>query len=199
MAIDLLHVHATKPGRARLRVRGTGSRYERDELESVLQFRGEDIDMNSILNPPRLFPLDVSTCGRSEAYEAGRQRERSSFRISTASTRLPAATSASDWRKASWRAARSASSSQSPGSSGNNSTSVPSGKSVGSSTSRRPPRTRALMVMRRGYHGTAAQHAMEPTAPARARRGSSLDVGRTFEPLLGVSRNRRRIHDHERI
>jgi hypothetical protein len=44
------------------------------------------------------------------------------------------------------QAARSASSSQSPGSSGNSSTSTPSGSSVGSSTTSRPARTFALMA-----------------------------------------------------
>jgi hypothetical protein len=67
---------------------------------------------------------------------------------SKAVTRMPAATSASESRRASCSAARSASSSQSPGSSGRSSISVPSGRSVASSTSSRPARTRALIVMR---------------------------------------------------
>src|SRR5207247_778244 len=68
---------------------------------------------------------------RRESASAGRQRDRSSLRISAASTSRPAATSASDCRKASCSAAPSASSSQSPGSSGSSSISVPSGRSVG--------------------------------------------------------------------
>ncbi len=69
---------------------------------------------------------------RRESDSTARQRDRSSLRISSASTSRPAATSASDCRKASCSAARSASSSQLPGSSGSSSISVPSGRSLGS-------------------------------------------------------------------
>jgi hypothetical protein len=85
--------------------------------------------------------------GRSEANAARRQDDLSSFRITSASTRRPAATSASESRNAACSAARSASSSQSPGSSGRSSISVPSGRSVGSSTTSRPAQTRAFRVI----------------------------------------------------
>jgi len=114
---------------------------------------------------PGLFEPDMSLgrCGEPDATR--RQRDLSSLRISSASTSRPAATSASDWRSASCSAARSASPSQSPGSSGRSSISVPSGRSVGSSTTSRPSRTRALIVIRKSVSlaappNNAAQQAL---------------------------------------
>jgi len=94
------------------------------------------------------FPVDVRSGRGREADPTLLQRERNSFKTSAALTRRPAATSASDSARAACKALRSASVSQSPGSSGSNSTSVPSGRVVGSSTTRRPACTRALIVIR---------------------------------------------------
>ncbi len=84
---------------------------------------------------------------RGEPDPAGLQRDRSRLRTSAASTIRPASTSACDCARAACKAERSASSSQSPGSRGRSSSSVPSGRSIGSSTTRRPSCTRALIVM----------------------------------------------------
>jgi hypothetical protein len=143
------------------------------DSERSFEFSREDIGVDPILQPPCLLAPDVtSRCG-GKPNATLLQRERSSRRISSASTRWPAATSASDWRKASCRAARSASSSQSPGSNGSSSISVPSGRSVGSSRTNRPDRTRALIVIA----GSVAlkgppNKALHPTpAASLARRG----------------------------
>src|SRR5438132_6023185 len=136
-------------------VRCPGTRKERQDPEAFLEFGSEDflefgsedLVMESVLQPPDLLTRDVPLRGRSEPNAARLQDDLSCFRIAAASTRRPAATSASESRKAACRAARSASCSQSPGSSGRSSTSVPSGRSVGSSTTRRPAQTRAFRVM----------------------------------------------------
>ncbi len=128
-------------------VRGPGTRKERQDPEAFLDFGSEDLVMESVLQLPDLLTRDVPLRGRSEPNAARLQDDLSCFRIAAASTRRPAATSASESRKAACRAARSASCSQSPGSSGRSSTSVPSGRSVGSSTTRRPAQTRAFRVM----------------------------------------------------
>src|SRR5438094_3776106 len=124
-------------------VRCPGRRKERQDPEALLELGSEDLVMEPVLQPPGLLARDVPLRG----HAARLQDDLSSFRIAAASTRRPAATSASESRKAACRAARSASSSQSPGSSGRSSTSVPSGRSVGSSTTRRPAQTRAFRVM----------------------------------------------------
>src|SRR5947199_2872142 len=128
-------------------IRCPGPRKERQDPEALLELGSEDLFMEPVLQPPALLARDVPLRGRSEPNAARLQDDLSSFRIAAASTRRPAATSASESRKAACRAARSASSSQSPGSSGRSSTSVPSGRSVGSSTTRRPAQTRAFRVM----------------------------------------------------
>jgi hypothetical protein len=124
-------------------------RKERQNSEGLLEFGSEDLAMESVLQPPSLLARDVPLRGRGEPNTARPQADLSSFRIESASTRRPAATSASESRKAACNAARSTSSSQSPGSSGRSSTSVPSGRSVGSSTTSRPAQTRAFRVMTR--------------------------------------------------
>jgi len=97
-----------------------------------------------LVGEPRATP---AACRGGEQDLSTLHVERSSRRTSSALTRRPASRSPSDWRRASCKAARSASSSQSPGSRGKSSTSVPSGRSVGSSNTSRPARTRAFSVM----------------------------------------------------
>ncbi len=116
-------------------------------LECFFELRGENLGVVSMLQPPGFFALNMALRSSGKPDAAPVQRERSSLRTSSASTSLPAETSASDMTSASQRAVRSSSSSQSPGSNGSSSITVPSGRSVGSSTTKRPSRTCALMLM----------------------------------------------------
>lgn len=147
MAIYLTQIQATKANDTCFGVRCANSRQKCEDSEGCFQFSRENLSMGPILKPPSLLAPNVSLRRCCKADATLLQRDLSSLRISSASTSRPAATSASDWRNASWSAARSASSSQSPGSSGSSSISVPSGRSVGSSTTSRPSRTRALIVI----------------------------------------------------
>ncbi len=148
MTGQLPKVEPSESGCARFPVRCSRAWKPREDTERLFDLSTEEIALEAVLQPPALLAVHVPPSGRGEANASRRQVERRSFRIAEASTRRPAATSASDSRKAAWSAARSSASSQSPGSSGRSSTSVPSGKSVGSSTTSRPARTRALSVMR---------------------------------------------------
>src|SRR6266542_5138048 len=103
--------------------------------------------MVAVCQPPGFFLLDMPLRGEREANVPLFQRERSSRRTLAASTRRPAFTSSSESCRALCNAARSSSSSQSPGSRGRSSISVPSGRSVGSSTTSRPAFTRAFSVI----------------------------------------------------
>src|SRR5438128_5874848 len=89
-------------------VRGPGTRKERQDPEAFLDFGSEDLVMESVLQLPDLLTRDVPLRGRSEPNAARLQDDLSCFRIAAASTRRPAATSASESRKAACRAARSA-------------------------------------------------------------------------------------------
>ena len=124
---------------------------------------------NSVFDPPFLFTCDVPARRRRESNATWIQRDRSSLRMSSAATRRPAATSASDSRRASWRTARSPSSSQSPGSSGKSCSSVPSGRSVGSSTTSRPSNTCFDGHENEGSTGRAAQALAAVGALVRSR------------------------------
>ena len=147
MAGGLTKVDAAKTSNSSLSVGRSGARQPGQDPEDFFKLRDEHVDVDSVFEPPLFLLSDVLSCRPRKSDLAGTQRDRSSLRISWASTRRPAATSTSDSRRASWSAARSASSSQSPGSRDRSCNSVPSGKSVGSSTISRPARTRALMVM----------------------------------------------------
>ena len=147
MACSLGKVQSPKSRDTGFSVGASSPGEQGDYFERLFKLYGEDFGVVSVLQPPRLFALNVALRGGGEADAAPVQCERSSLRTSSASTSLPAATSASDDTSASRRAARSSSSSQSPGSNGSSSISVPSGRSVGSSTTKRPSRTCALMLM----------------------------------------------------
>jgi hypothetical protein len=149
MAGQLAQIESSQSGYTRFTVRCSRAWKARQDTESLFDLSSEELALEPVLQPPALLVLDVPPRGRGEANASWRQVDRRSLRISAASTRRPAATSASDSRKAACRAARSSASSQSPGSNGRSSTSVPSGKSVGSSTTSRPARTRAFSVMKR--------------------------------------------------
>ena len=118
-----------------------------DQVERAIEIRRKRLDVLAIGHPPVALAKDVATRGSGEQNLSALHVERSSRKTSSALTRRPASRSPSDWRRASCNAARSASSSQSPGSRGRSSTSVPSGRSVGSSNTSRPARTRAFSVM----------------------------------------------------
>jgi hypothetical protein len=69
------------------------------DVKRVLELGCEEIDMDPILNPPRLLTVDVITGRLRESHTTRLQRVRSSVRICSASTRRPAAISAFDaWR-----------------------------------------------------------------------------------------------------
>ncbi len=147
MAPDFRQIPAAKARDRRLSVGCPGAGKQRQQSKGCFELGRKNLGMDSVLKPPSFLPLYVALRRCRESYGARCQRDLSSLRISSASTSRPAATSASDWRRASWSAARSASSSQSPGSSARRSISVPSGRSVGSSTISRPSRTCALIIM----------------------------------------------------
>ena len=147
VTIELPQVETTKAGHASLLVRRANTREIREDSEGGLEISCEQMPVVPVLKPPRLLAIDVSLCGRRKPDRTLRQCDLSSRRISSASMSRPAATSAEDWASASCNAARSASSSQSPGSRGSSSISVPSGREVGSSTRSLPSRTRAVIVM----------------------------------------------------
>ncbi len=149
MTIDPSKVDSTQPGNTGSRLGCTRAGKERQHADSILDLSCGDVDVQSLRKPPRLLASDVALGRCGEADPARSQDDFSSLRTSSASASRSAATSISDSRSAVCRAARSASSSQSPGSSGRSSISVPSGRSVGSSTTSRPARTRALSVMTR--------------------------------------------------
>jgi len=149
VAGDFRNIQTPDAWDAGLRIGHAGAGQEREHLKGLFEFGNEDIAVDPVLDPPSLLAPDVLLGGCGESNPAGFQRERSSLRISSASTSRFCATSTSESRRAWCKAARSLSSSQSPGSSGRSSTSAPSGKSVGSSSTRRPARTRALIVMSR--------------------------------------------------
>ena len=134
---------------------------------------------------------------RCEVNAALLQRDRSSLSRSAASMSRPAATSASESARAAWSAARSASSSQSPGSSGSSSTSVPSGRSVGSSTTSRPARTRAFIVVRRSvaFEWTAHKR-LHPAAALQSQQTTpGMAAADLFVPALHRHGNARHRHD----
>ena len=147
VAAQLPDVETPQVGRRGLRVGGSSSGEEGQDFDGLFEFGSEEILVVSVVKPPRPLAVDVVVRRLREANATGLQLDRSRLRMSVASTSRPASTSACDWARAACKAARSASSSQSPGSSGRSSISVPSGRFVGSSITRRPSRTRALIVI----------------------------------------------------
>ncbi len=148
VATERPDVDATKSRHWRLIIEGADGGKGPEELGGFLKFCGEEPLVVAVGQPPLVFALHMARGRSCETNAAFRQRERSSRSTSAASAKRPSDTSMSDSARAACKAARSPSSSQSPGSSGSNSTSVPSGRVVGSSSTRRPPWTRALIVTR---------------------------------------------------
>ena len=155
-----------------LTVAVTRAGQDRDHLDRSFQVGRERVAVLAVLNPPSVLTVNMLLRGVGESNATGFHRDRSCLRTSAASASLPAATSDSDWIKAACRAARSVSSSQSPGSNGRSSTSVPSGKVVGSSNTRRPARTRALIVMEMSVPSNQPPNKpLQPTSGAKALEG----------------------------
>ena len=148
MGIDSSEVDAPNTWNGRLRVERSNSRKRPDDLDRLFEFLSEYVGMVAIGQPPGFLSAEMFLCSGRETNATILQRDRSSRRMTSASTSRPALTSSSDSFRALCKAARSFSVSQSPGSRGRSSTSVPSGRSVGSSTRSRPAFTRAFSVMR---------------------------------------------------
>ena len=68
--------------------------------EGLFKLGDEHVGVVSIFEPPLFLTADVAACGGRKSDAPGIQRDRISFKISSASTRRPAATSASDSRRA---------------------------------------------------------------------------------------------------
>ena len=147
MGGDSPEVHASDARDGRVRVERSSAWKSRDDLQGLFKFFGEDLGMLAILEPPGFLELHMLLRCVREANAPMLQRDRSSRRMTSASISRPALTSSSESRNARCNAARSSAVSQSPGSRGRSSTSVPSGRSVGSSTTSRPAFTRAVSVM----------------------------------------------------
>jgi len=101
MAGDFAHVDTSKASDTRRRIGRPGPWQQCQDPDGVFKFGYEHVHVDSILNPPFLLTSNVSAGRRREPDSARDQRARSSRRISSASTSRPAATSASDWRRAS--------------------------------------------------------------------------------------------------
>lgn len=140
-------VKATKTSNLLLGIQGTSPWKPREKCDRLLDLIGKDLDGEVILDPPDLGSPELVTRDFRENNLPTPHAERNSRRISLASLMRPASTSAPEAARARCSAERSSSSSQSPGSKGRSSTSVPSGRSVGSSTTKRPLRTVAFSVM----------------------------------------------------
>ena len=145
---DSPEVDAANAGNGRLSVEGSGTRKGRDDLERLFEFLREHVGVVAIGQPPCFLAPNVFLRSGGELNVPGFQRDRSSRRTTSASISRPALTSSFESLKALCSAARSSSVSQSPGSRARSSTTVPSGRSVGSSTTSRPAFTRALSVMK---------------------------------------------------
>jgi hypothetical protein len=96
MASDLRHVDTSQARHASLCVHTARTRQERQDLQCLLKFIGEYVNMDPMLEPPPAFTIDVPLCRGREANPAWSQRARSSLRTSSASTRRPSATSTSE-------------------------------------------------------------------------------------------------------
>ena len=140
-------VEATQTRDSRLGIQGPSPWHPREKADSLFKLVCEDLYGAMVLDPPSLRGTKLIARDLRENDPATLHFDRSSRRTSSASVRRPASISAPDATSARCSAARSSSSSQSPGSNGSRSISVPSGRSVGSSTTKRPFRTHAFSIM----------------------------------------------------
>jgi hypothetical protein len=93
---DSTEVDAANAGNGRLRVEGSGTWKRRDDLERLFEFLGEHVGVVAIGQPPGLLSPNVFLRSGCEANAAILQRDRSSRRITSASTRRPALMSSSE-------------------------------------------------------------------------------------------------------
>ena len=107
MTIYLAQLQPAQARHSRFLVECANARKDGQNSEGLFNFSRENIGVDPLLKPPSLFALNMSLGSRCESDRTLLQRDLSSLKISSASTRRPAAMSASDWRRASWSAARS--------------------------------------------------------------------------------------------
>jgi len=93
---DSPEVDAANAGDGRLSVEGSGTWKGRDDLERLFEFLGEDVGVVAIGQPPGLLSANVFLRSGCETNAAILQRDRSSRRITSASTRRPALMSSSE-------------------------------------------------------------------------------------------------------
>ena len=93
---DSPEVDAANAGNGRLSVEGSGTWKHRDDLERLFEFLGEHVEVIAIGQPPGLLSPNVFLRSGCEANAAILQRDRSSRRITSASTRRPALMSSSE-------------------------------------------------------------------------------------------------------
>lgn len=96
MAGDFGKIQATKTGNASLGIEGASAREESQHLESFFELGRKYFRVDSVLKPPLFLAPDVSPRRRRESDVTLFQCDRSSLRISLASTSRPAVISALD-------------------------------------------------------------------------------------------------------
>ena len=155
-----LQQDATCPRYWRLPIQATDFRCVTDDVERCGQFVEEQVWCSEpIAAPPVVNFEDLCVCFGCGLYGQAHRRRRSSSRIADAGRRCPASADFQDADSASCRARRSSSERSSPSSSATRSTTVPSGRVVGSSRTSRPCRTcarRGLMWILYGFPGRPA-------------------------------------------
>ena len=96
MGVDSPEVDTANAGNGRLSVQGSGTWKHRDDLERLFEFLGEHVGVVTIGQPPGLLSPNVFLRSGCEVNAAILQRDRSSRRITSASTRRPALMSSSE-------------------------------------------------------------------------------------------------------
>ena len=187
---ETAEVEATQTSDLGLRVWGSRGWQEGEKSDRLFDFIREDFDGPAVVDPPAPGRTKLFTRPLSKDNLAALHSERSSRRTSLASTTRPALTSASDSPNARCRAARSSSLSQSPGSKGSSSISVPSGRSEGSSTIKRPFFTRALRVI---LHKIYENAAADKTQLGECDMPSNYSMQQTVRPVTSVAGQRPRL------
>ena len=148
------------------------------EFECSGEFVCEQIRCGTtIFTPPTVDCEDLRVRLRCGSNGKGHRRRRNSSRIFVAVRRRPASADRHEADSVSCRARRSSSVRSSPSSSATKSTTVPSGKVVGSSRTRRPFSTRAL----RGFMTPTVRDSRMPRKPC----DSPIGTEKTCASSLG--------------
>lgn|GEM_PF-3043013 len=108
MTADLVEIDPAEAWNRCRRIRRTGPGQDFQDPQRVSKFEGEHLEVKAILDPPRLFSLNVSARRSLKAHARSLQDRAISFNICAASNSRPVAISTSDSRNASCSAARSA-------------------------------------------------------------------------------------------